>query len=108
MSSPESVTIRSRTPGEEAVAFTTEDGEVIPNPPSTVLKMVTAMKKGSGRSQRCIWLSRLFSSCYLQDLCLYSLCQHVVVVGDHLVLGREVAEQLHRLAIQYLYINTIQ
>ena len=51
MSSPESVTIRSRTPGEEAVAFTTEDGDVMPNPPSTVLKMMTVLQKGSSRSQ---------------------------------------------------------
>ena len=38
MSSPLAVTIRSLTPGDDAVAFTMDDGDVMPKPPSTVLK----------------------------------------------------------------------
>ena len=40
MSSPVSVTILSLTPGEEAVAFTIDDGDVMPKPPSTVLRKI--------------------------------------------------------------------
>ena len=38
MSSPLAVTIRSLTPGDDAVAFTIDEGDVMPKPPSTVLK----------------------------------------------------------------------
>ena len=38
MSSPEEVVILSLTPGDGAVAFTTEEGVDIPIPPSIVLK----------------------------------------------------------------------